>query len=145
MPSRDQMSTSYDICCAATCKAYMRSRNLCIRCEMYVHHKSEFMLISTRPVTTPPMLRMGNSFVKQVNSVKYLGVFVDCNLKYGDHIYYVENKLLRLVGVSYRLRNFLNYSSAVKFYYGFVYSCISYCISVWGGVLMCTERGSRLI
>ena len=44
MPSRDQMSTSYDICSEGTCQAYMRSRNLCIRCEMYVHLNMPYTL-----------------------------------------------------------------------------------------------------
>ena len=50
----------------------------------------------------------------------------------------------QLRGVSFRLKNFLSFVAAKNMYYACVYSVFSYCISVWGGVLLTTHRGDKL-
>ena len=107
--------------------------------------KSEFMLITSRNYSsTTPNIVIGNSLIQQVNSTKYLGVNLDSKLKFHSHIESVEIKLCRFSGVSFRLRNHFNKNTALKYYYSCIYSTLSYCLTVWGGVSQCTSRCSKI-
>ena len=79
-----------------------------------------------------------------VNSFKYLGIYIDNNFKFQKHIDNLKTKLSRLCGMSFRLKNYLDFKSAIKTYYSCVYSVISYCIVTWGGTMMCTQRTIKL-
>ena len=107
--------------------------------------KSEFIFITSRKSCNLPVIQIDGNAIKQVNSAKYLGVFIDDHLKFHAHIEMVERKLAQFCGVSYRLKNHFNRSTALKFYYSCVYSAFNYCISVWGGVSICTGRCDRII
>ena len=76
---------------------------------------------------------------------KYLGMQIDENLKYNEHIELLCTKIAKLCSISYRIRNDLNLKSAKNVYFSCIYSILTYCICVYGGVLQCTSRGDRLI
>ena len=107
--------------------------------------KSEYILLTNKHVSISPQLNIGGNNIRKVECAKYLGVYIDHSLKYHNHISSVKTKLSRFVGISYRLTSLFNYSTAKKFYYGCVYPAFNYCIGVWGGVLMCTERANDLL
>ena len=87
---------------------------------------------------------MSNDEIERVKSCKYLGMYLDENLKYHDHISYVKSKLRQYRGMSFRVKKFIDRQSARKIYYSMVYSTVTYCISVWGGIFCCTQRGEEL-
>ena len=45
--------------------------------------------------------------LQKVNCCKYMGIFIDCNMKWSEHIDYIYNKLIKFVGIKffYKLRN----------------------------------------
>ena len=49
-------------------------------------------------------IKMGNVFLKRVDSVKYLGVIVDENLTWEKQIEYLSSKLSRSAGIFSKLR-----------------------------------------
>ena len=81
---------------------------------------------------------------RRVDKTKYLGIVIDQKLHFQPQIELIEDKLSRLLGISYRLKNHFNRNSALKFFYSCVYSTINYCISVYGGVSLCTRRCDRI-
>ena len=107
--------------------------------------KFEVIFISSRKSDIHPYIHIDGDAVKQINSCKYLGVYIDDRLKFQPHIDHLERKLAQYCGISYRLRNHFNYNTARKFYYSCVYSTFTYCLSVWGGVSQCTSRCERII
>lgn len=107
--------------------------------------KSEFMLITNRKIQVQPQIFIGNNLIKCVDNFKYLGVNIDNKLKFFNQIIQVKGKLSKMCGVSFRLSGYFNKKAAMNMYYSCVYSSVSYCISVWGGVLLCTHRGDNLI
>ena len=74
-----------------------------------------------------------------------MGIKINDSLKYHAQIDFLESKLSRLCGLSYRLRGYFNKKTAKTYYYSLVYSTLIYCICVWGGILQCTQRGHRLV
>ena len=106
--------------------------------------KSEFMLITRRRVEVVPPLFMGSEEIGRHTSVKYLGLVIDDNMKYTSHGKHLKSKLSMYAGISFRLSHYLDVSSAKKYYYAFVYSSLTYCVTVWGGILQNTRFGSCL-
>ena len=82
--------------------------------------------------------------IKTINSFKYSGIYLDANLKYQPHIDDLCVKISRCCGLFFRLGISFTYSVGKIYYYAFFYVSISCCISIWGGVLLCTARGKRL-
>ena len=106
--------------------------------------KSQFMLVTNRMVERYPSLLIGGNEISHVENFKYLGIMMDEKLKYHAQVNHIKSKLSSLCGVSFRLKNHFNFRCANNFYYALVYSIVSYCIVVWGGVLECTHRGDGL-
>jgi hypothetical protein len=105
--------------------------------------KNKAMLFSNR-LGNVPQVHINNTPIDYVNNFKYLGVFFDTKLKYNDQLDYLFGRLSKYCGITYRIRDYLNIDSARSFYYAFFYSTVSYCITVWGGVLLCSRKGYRL-
>ena len=46
--------------------------------------------------------------MERVESIKFLGVLLDENLSWKDHIKYIEDKVAKNIGLLYRAKQFLN-------------------------------------
>ena len=89
--------------------------------------------------TVFPAKRFGNISIlidncklTPVKTYKYLGVFIDDNLKWIDHIEYVYKKIVKYVGVFYKLRSILPYECLKNLYFAFIHPHILYAIEVYG-------------
>ena len=71
--------------------------------------------------------------VKQVESVKFLGVILDSKLSWSEHISFVRCKISKGIGIMCKARKYLSISTLVTLYYCFIYPYITYCVEVWGG------------
>ena len=105
--------------------------------------KSEYMLITTKPIANQPQLMIENEPIALKKCVKYLGLNIDDSLCFSDHVNKLKLKLSRLSGIAYRLSSSLNRKASFNFYYSCVYSALTYCISVYGGALS-SSRGELL-
>ena len=66
--------------------------------------------------------------------VKYLGVFIDCNLKWKKHILETTKKLRYLIYIFYKIRIMFREKQLIEIYYALFWSIATYGIIVWGGV-----------
>ena len=96
------------------------------------YSKTEYILNSSPNHNSSFSLRIGNHDINQVNSVKYLGVYIDANLNWKDHISNLERKISRACGLICKLRYVVNQSCLLQFYYGHIYSHLKYGILAWG-------------
>lgn len=88
---------------------------------------------SNRPVFSEIKINSFSSPIKEVKNTKYLGIMVDCNLKWDKHCDYVCQKIRFLIHKFYLLRAILNYKLIITFYKTLVEPLLSYGIFVWGG------------
>lgn len=72
------------------------------------------------------------SRIKRDNSVKYLGVKVDENLKWDNHINETSKKISRNIGIMGRVKSFLSSRELLLLYNSLVLPHINYCAMVWG-------------
>ena len=56
-------------------------------------------------------IKIGNSTISKVNNYKYLGVTIDSNLKWSNHIKTLKTKLLKTIGILYKTQYYLNQNS----------------------------------
>ena len=74
-------------------------------------------------------------YIPEVDSTKFLGIHLDKNLSWDDHITQLVNKLNRnryLLNISKKL---LYESDLTKLYYAHIYSHIKYGITAWGSMI----------
>ena len=108
-------------------------------------NKCSYMLLTNKNVVSEPIIKLNEEKLNRTSEFKYLGIYLDDKLKYQKHVENLCERVSRLCGVSYRLQRLLDIKSAKNVYYSCIYSILIYCISVWGGILQCTQRGKRLI
>ena len=77
-------------------------------------------------------LKIENEPITQVKKTKFLGVIIDCNLTWKEHISYISGKIAKGVGILTKTRKFLNKTTLMNLYYTFVYPYLIYCNHVWG-------------
>ena len=70
--------------------------------------------------------------ITEKNSIKFLGVTIDCHLMWNDHISNIQNSISRNIGILYKLKDFLSEKSLVVLYNSLIASHILYANVVWG-------------
>ena len=72
-----------------------------------------------------PTMTFNNIEIKRENSIKFLGVIIDENLTWKNHIEVVEKKISKNIGLLYRDSRLLDFN-LLKIYFSFIHICISY-------------------
>lgn len=75
--------------------------------------------------------RFGENFLTPMSSVGYLGMKLDCFLKWKDHVEYLNLKISPVVGLLYKLRRTLNQEALLALYYGLINSHLMYMCPIW--------------
>ena len=56
----------------------------------------------------------------------YLGIFINSNLSWENHIDYIYNKIIKFVGIFYKIRYKLTFEISKMIYYAFVHPHLIY-------------------
>ena len=83
------------------------------------------------PLLLPRLLIKKHKF-ERVKSIKFLGVLLDENLSWKDHIKYIEKKVSKSTGLLYRAKLFLDKNSLLTLYYSYIHIYLSYANLSWG-------------
>ena len=70
--------------------------------------------------------------IEQTSSFRYLGLILDDQLKFKDHINYVKEKLLKFCSLFYRLRLIFTRSQLLKIFKIYVKPIVQYGILIYG-------------
>jgi hypothetical protein len=79
---------------------------------------------------------MGENVILGAESCKYLGVIIDKNLSFDEHIQSIVSKLSRHCGLLYRLREWLPKEKLIEYYNIYVKPIIQYGVLIYG----CTTK-----
>ena len=77
-------------------------------------------------------VKINGKSIKFVETVKYLGVFIDRKLTWRDHITSLANVISRNIGILYRSSFILERDPLLLLYNVLILSHINYCCLVWG-------------
>ena len=73
-----------------------------------------------------PKLLIKKRKVERVESVKFLGVLLDENVSWKNHIKYIENKVAKNIGLLYRAKLFSENNSLLTLYYSYIHTYLNY-------------------
>ena len=79
-------------------------------------------------------LHIDQKLLTRVSRSKFLGIIIDDQLTFKDHIAYVCSKVAKGIGIICKARRVLNKDALLSLYYSFIYPHISYCNQIWGNV-----------
>ena len=96
--------------------------------------KTKYVIYSPKNIENIE-IRLDNTLLQRELNYRYLGIIIDCDIKYKDHTLSLKKKLSQLAGITYILGRKFDITAAKTFYYSFVYSKITYGIEIWGGRL----------
>ena len=82
--------------------------------------------------TTNTDLIMDGTPLKQVTSIKFLGIIINNKLTWDDHKHLVHSKISKTLGILYKCRNIMNYDENIKMYKTFIQPYFLYAMEVWG-------------
>lgn len=85
-----------------------------------------------KKIAHPITLSINGKIIKEVKSIKYLGVLMDSHLNWKDHIFHVTKKISKSIGILSKLRHYVSTNTLVQMYYAFVYPFLTYSCIVWG-------------
>ena len=78
-----------------------------------------------------PAMTFNNIEIKRENSVEFLGVIIDEDLTWENHIEVVENKISKNIGVLYTASHLLDFKNLLKVYFSFIHIYSSYANIAW--------------
>ena len=98
-------------------------------------------------------IQLGNAEIKRSDTVKYLGVLVDENLKFKSHISKISGIVSRHVGILGRARYLLNKNLLLMLYNALILPYLTYCVCIWGSnyqstlhpIIVAQKRAIRVI
>ena len=74
---------------------------------------------------------MNNIFLERENVTKFLGVLIDENLSWEQHINNVSTKISKSIGIPYKSRGTVKQSLLKQLYFSFVYCHLNYANIAW--------------
>lgn len=94
--------------------------------------KSKFILFSKRNTTSqiPPILIDGQQ-IERVKNYDYLGLRIDENLRWVDHINKITNSITPYVFALSRIRHFIDEKTATMIYNSYIYTHLMYMAPIW--------------
>ena len=77
-------------------------------------------------------LAISNHVIERQEFIKFLGVLLDENPNWKEHIKYTENKTTKHLGLFYKARPFLERNALLALYYSYIQTYINYANIAWG-------------
>ena len=78
-------------------------------------------------------IRINNEILEQKPSIKFLGVLIDENFDWKEHVNAVANKISKSIGIIYWSSTYLSQTSLLKLDFSLVYPYLFYGNLAWGG------------
>lgn len=87
--------------------------------------------------------------IERSKNIKYLGIILDENLTFKDHVSALSRRVRKTIGIMKMLRHFADLHILKTVYYAICQPLLTYCITVWGstskGTMLEVERAQRSV
>ena len=80
----------------------------------------------------PVTILINKPAIEEVKYVRYLGILIDSQLTFKNHIDELNKNISRAIGVLYKLRPYVTTKILTNLYCAIVYPFLLYGITVWG-------------
>ena len=96
--------------------------------------KTEYMFFGSRPMKIEPTLEIDNITLRPVESVKFLGLWLDQNLNWDTHVNKLIAKIKRNIHLLRTPKNLFNKKTLKLIYHAHIQSHINYGLILWGSM-----------
>ena len=79
-----------------------------------------------------PKLNINNSEIERSECLKFLGVLLDENLCWKEHIKYIERKIAKNIGLLFKAKPYIDKYSLLSLHHTYIHSYINYGNIAWG-------------
>ena len=90
------------------------------------------MTVTNQRNMTNTQLTINDNPILKTNSTKFLGVYIDEDLKFNAHTEHISKKISKSIGILYRLKNLVPRYILHSLYNSFILPYLNYGILVWG-------------
>ena len=80
-------------------------------------------------------LQINNYNIERILSIKFLGVLLDENLSWKDHIKYAENKIYKNTGILHKARDYLSKESLLSLYNAYIDTYKNFANLAWASTI----------
>ena len=94
--------------------------------------KTMYQIYSKRKINSNINVKINDVFIERKNTVKYLGIYIDENMKFISHINKITNTVSRNVGMMSRIRHFVETRQLLQLYNAIILPYLNYCCLIWG-------------
>lgn len=96
--------------------------------------KTTFMIFHSpqKQLSAAPCIFLDGNSIHPSDSTNFLGVVLDKNIKFDEHIKSVTSKIAFGIRVLIKTRHFFQLPILRSLYYSFIHSHLTYCLSSWG-------------
>ncbi len=97
--------------------------------------KTNFMLFRSKSkrIRTDLRISIDGVEVLEVTKAKFLGVIINNTLTWNDHITMIKSKVVKNIGIIYRMKLFVPRSVLLSLYHALVEPYLQYCNIIWAG------------
>ena len=94
--------------------------------------KTKYMIFTRKRTFTEQEVRIDNVVIERKVMERFLGVVIDENLSWANHITTIKTKMARYLGIMYKIRKYIPSKTRMQIFHSFVQSHLNYCTLVWG-------------
>ena len=104
--------------------------------------KTNFIIFHPRQkvINYQVRLHLASKQLKQVKSIRYLGVHIDSYLTWKYHLQHITKKIKRSVGTLAKIRHYVPISILLQLYYTLIYPYLTYAVTTWGNTYATTLK-----
>ena len=106
---------------------WINANGLCLNFSKTIY----LLFAGKKKVHRYPSLYFGIYEIERKNSTRFLGLIIDEKLNWIPHIDQIASKLSRILGILFKIRNYLNSQTLLTIYYSFVFPYLKYGIIFW--------------
>ena len=83
-----------------------------------------------------PRLKINDNIIECVTEFNFLGLIINSNLNWNNHIDHISKKISRVLGIMYRLKEIYPFIILLMLYNSLIVPHFNYCILVWGSKMV---------
>ena len=90
-------------------------------------------------------MKIENNQIERKKAIRFLGVMLDENVNWQEHIGTVKNKIAKDIGLFYRAKYLLNESSLTSIYFAYIHSYLNYANIAWASTYQTKLKAIHLL
>ena len=94
--------------------------------------KTNFMVLSNSREKCDLRIAINNCEIERVHVAKFLGIYIDDNLNWHEHVKHVKRRMAIGLSVLNRLKHVVNSSAMYSLYCTIILPHLNYCSEIWG-------------